>query len=144
MKACQIYKTNKEYKIITLYKTESWAYISSHPIYILPISTNVDELTNIIFKTLESSRSISEIEEKKMWLGDNLLKAINEVSYNKLYKNSKVCGLFLKEDKIMIVSYTYLGLNKGIVGNDNDEIEIEYKDELKVEIIQKVIDVLNN
>ena len=89
MKAVFVYKTGKNFKIVTNYELESGSYISSEPIYILPLDIKKDEFIKKLFEALNYSRKLTEDEEDTYWLGKNLLKKLKETSFDKLYRTSK-------------------------------------------------------
>ena len=62
-KSIQVYKTDKYYKIITMYRTESWTYLLGEPVFLLPLDITAGELAKVILEGLNHSRSISESEE---------------------------------------------------------------------------------
>lgn len=141
MKGCSIYKTKKAYKIVTMFRRESWAYLLSKPIFILPLETNIEELSEKIFGSLTSSRSISEDEEDNFDI--NLLKEIKEKSYNQLYKNSASCDIFLKESIIEIIPLKYAGKNQGLDEIADQIKEISYSKEKELEITSLIINKLD-
>jgi hypothetical protein len=149
MKGCQIYKTNKHYKIITMYRQESWAYISSKPIYILPLEVDINEFSSRLFESLKNSRDITESEEDNFWLGNGLLKELEERTFVDLYKHSTSCYVWLDKKGILskgeieIKPNKYLGKSKGLVSVDEESIRIKYNKGKELEITKRVIDILN-
>ena len=143
MKSVKIFKTNNNYKIITLYLREHSAYMLSEPIFILPIDSNKNEIANKVFEALEASRVIKEFEEDDFWLGNKLLKLLKEKSFDKLYFSCTSCSIRLKDDSIEIMPYKYAGYKQGMTEVQEDVIVLPYKIEDKNLIIEKVIEVLN-
>ena len=140
MKACKIYKTKKNYKIITLYKTDTGTYISNSPVYILPISSNIEEFGKLIKDSLTASNLIPYPKEN---FSTQLLKDLKESSFKKLYANSTSCGLFLNKEKLEIITYKCINPEEGL---DEDSEKIQYfdYDELnKIKLGEIVSSILN-
>lgn len=49
-KSIQVYKTDKYYKIITMYRTESWTYLLGEPVFLLPLDITAGELAKVILE----------------------------------------------------------------------------------------------
>lgn len=149
MKGCQVYKTDKHYKIVTVYRQESWAYMSSRPIYILSIKVEEEEFADKLFKALRTSRDIKESEEDDFWLGKELLKELKESSFDKFYKKSTSCSVWLNKKgmlgkkEIEIVPNSYGSKSTGLVSMDEETIKMEYKKGLEAEIAKQVMNILN-
>jgi len=142
MKACQIYKTKSNYKIVTMYRLESGSYIISHPICILPLDVSHLVFANKLQEALAHSREISETEEELFWLGNTLLKELKEHTYHDFYNNSTSCIISLQEQIYLLEPHKYLGKGKGLVV---DEIRV-----MKMEVsicnqilVQVIINLLN-
>lgn len=142
MKSCQIFKAKNAYKIITLYRLESWSYIHSHPIYILPLKTSSDELSMKIFEALENSRDISESEENEFWLGNQLLKELKEKSYNSLYKDSHSCMVSMNENEFIIEPQQYMGKDEGLEIVKSRILKFD-RNSNKINLGEKIVNVLN-
>ena len=142
MKGIQIYKTKKHIKIVTMYQQESKAYIISEPIFILSLDEDISKVKDNIFLALDSSRKISEKEEDKFWLGNTLLKKMNETSFQKLYVSSKSCMIFLEKNKIKIIPLKYAGKGLGLT-EDIGVIEMSFNSSDKEKIALKILDCLN-
>src|SRR5690606_7586507 len=104
-KACAVYKKKKEYKIITSYQLEVGRYVSRPPIFILPISVDIESLKNCIFQSLNASKKITYDDYYSGISSKDLLKEMKEASFTKLYKNSTSCMVYLKDEMIEIVPY---------------------------------------
>ena len=115
-KSIQIYKTHKHYKVITMYRTESWTYLLSEPVFLLSLDITAEELSKVILEGLNRSRSISESEEDTIRNNNkqSLLKQIKEKSYNDLYKNSTSCTIYVENQEITIEPNIYLGSREGL------------------------------
>ncbi len=142
MQLIHIYKTKSDYKIVTSYRTESWSYINGEPIFIFPISSQIKDLEDKIFESLESSREISESEEEDIWLGNKLLKSLKESSFNKLYSSSVCVGVFKDEDMYEIKPYKFNGKNKGISGDDTESVKSDLNISRK-DLTEKILSMLN-
>lgn len=143
-KSIQVYKTDKYYKIITMYRTESWSYIVGKPIFLLPLDITVQELSKVIIEGLNNSRSISESEEATIWNSNKqLLKEIKEKSYDDLYKNSTSCNIYVENQEITIEPNIYLGSRKGLTTNTERIIKLEFLESKHIDIAKLVIDRLS-
>lgn len=140
IKACSIYKTKNKFKVTTMYRLESWAYIESNPIVILPIESNFEQIKNAIFSSIDSSRELSSKEEDFYRLETKeLLKSLQETSYKRFYKNSTSCSIYIKNNIVEIVPNK---LKDYYLVEVTDDIQnIEY-DNNELEITRIVLDVL--
>ena len=141
MKLVQIYKTNKDFKICTLYKLESGSYITSEPIFIIPIDVRLENLESKLHKALNTSRNLSESEEDEFWLGNNLLKKMKETSFDKLYRTSLSCNVSLIDDIASIIPQKYAGKNRGLT-RDGQIYQVTVDNDNYSEVTKKVIEVL--
>ena len=142
MKAVQVYLTKKNYKIMTMYRLESWSYIISEPIYILPKEVEVKELSSKIFDALQSSKQLLESEEEQYRLGNKLfLQTIKESSLNKFYEASKSCGVYKNGNKICIEPYKFDGKDQGISVIKDRILELDSTTE-SIEVTKIIIDIL--
>lgn len=144
MKVCQIYKTKSEYKIVTMYRLESWSYISSKPIVLLPSETTIEQLSKEIFFCLKSSRELSEAEENEFWLGEKLLSELKEKSFNSFYNKSTSCNLSLENNILEISPQEYLGKNKGLSTIENEVEKVEYNPNVEIEVTNQIVKILKN
>jgi hypothetical protein len=142
IKACQVYKTQKSYKILTMYRQESWAFLSSKPIYQIPIESDLEKLSSKIFESINHSRSIKEKEENSFWLGKNLLEELNENSFNELYKESTSCIILLENNILEITPYRYAGRNKGMEEISEKTIKVKFLQEKQLDITKKIVHIL--
>ena len=142
MKFVQIFKTSKNFIIMTMYKTESWTYIVGEPIWLLPSTVELEELEKKVFESLSLSRSISKSEEDKIWLGNTVLKKIGETSFNKFYTKSASCNIYLDNGKITIEPNKYLGANKGLEP-DEELVVVLYESDEKLKIMEDIVKLLN-
>ncbi|ASW73967.1 hypothetical protein IQ37_18430 [Chryseobacterium piperi] len=130
MKACKIYKTKENYKIITLYKTDTGTYVSDTPIFIISISDDTEELGKRVAESLAASKLISYPKEN---ISKKVLKEMKESSFKKLYSNSISCGLFLDKEKLEVIPYKCIDPEKGL---DEDSERIQYFDYGKIDEIE--------
>lgn len=131
IKGCQIFKTSKEYKIITMYQVDLGRFTLRKPIYIVDISEGIDTIKNFIFNSLNESKKITYEDYYNNGSKKELLVDLKETSYNKLYRNSNSCCLYLVNGNIEIIpnkfEKTYLSeVKEGIrkMNYDNNELEI--------------------
>jgi hypothetical protein len=141
MKAVEIYKTESHYKVVTMYLLESGSYIGSEPVFIVPIKSKVEAIWSKISKSLAASRQLSESEEDRYWLGNKLLKVMQESSFNALYKSSRACGVFVGADTTRIDSYKFVGKNEGLVV-DMERSRALSNSLTEMEIADQILEVL--
>lgn len=142
MKSIEIFKTNKEFKIITLYMLQSGSYIASNPIFIFPADVEVKDLSNSISEALKESRILNESEEDKFWLGNGLLKKIKESSFNKFYATSSSCYISLVNGIISIIPQKYMGKDQGLEMQENLAYRVAINDNNRLEVIEKLKEML--
>ena len=143
MKGIQIYKTQKHIKIVTMYQIESEAYITSEPVFVFSLDEDISKIKDNIFLALDSSRKISEKEEDTFWLGNTILKKMNETSFQKLYVSSKSCMVFLEKNNIKIIPMKYAGKGQGL-SEDIGVIEMSFNSSDKEKITLIILDFLNS
>lgn len=143
MKSIQIYLSKRHYKILTMYRLESWSYIISEPIFILPINVEIKELALKVFEALEASCELSETEEDKYRLGNKLLlKEMKETSFDKLYSSSKSCSLVLDEKLVTVIPQKYLGKGEGLEEDEERALKFDYDVENKGNIVLEIVKLL--
>lgn len=143
MGCIQIFKTKKNYIIITLYKTESWTYIIGNPVFLLPLDVPLDFFIKTVIDALKMSRSISESEEKAIRIYQKgLLKDLKEKSFNELYKKSKSCNIYLDDLKISIEPNIYISSDEGLVNIEEKNTKMSFIEENYNDIIKIIIDNL--
>lgn len=144
-KALQIYKTHKHYTIITMYRTESWTYLLSEPVFLLSLDITTEELSKVILEGLKHSRSISESEEDTIRNNNkqSLLKKIKEKSYNDLYKNSTSCTIYVENQEITIEPNIYLGSREGLTTDTEKVLRLDFIESKYIDIAKSVIDILS-
>lgn len=140
MKICAIYKTKKEYKIVTIYQRESEILHEKDPVFIIPITSNNEKLGECIFSSLNSSRTIKDSE---LITSKELLKLIKESSFKSLYKNSNRCRVILNEGKLEIMPYKE-AKDRGLEEVDEDKKTIDYTKENESFIVTSIIEILNH
>lgn len=141
MKACEIYKTKKSYKIATMYRTDTWIYISNEPIFILPIDVAIEEFKNTIFKSLEASKEIPYPEES---LSKEFLKSMKESSFMSLYKNSSNCNIYFEDNIIEIQPNKCINPREGLFPVNEDIVKIPYSKDKEMEIVNEIIKILDH
>lgn len=140
IKACSIYKTKNKFKIVTAYRLESWAYIESNPITILPIEASFEQIKNAIFLSINSSKKLSEKEEDFYRLETKeFLKSLRETSYKKFYNNSTSCSIYIENNIVEIIPNRLKDYY--LVEVKEDIQKIEYNNN-KIEITKIVLDIL--
>ena len=144
-KSIQVYKTDKYYKIITMYRTESWTYLLGEPVFLLPLDITAGELAKVILEGLNHSRSISESEEDIIRNNNkqSLLKQIKEKSYDNLYKNSTSCNIYVESQEITIEPNIYLGSREGLTTDMERVVKLEFLESKYIDIAKLVIDILS-
>jgi len=145
MKSVEVYKTKKDFKILTLYKLESGSYIASEPIFIVSVEAELEDLGEKLFEALNASRTIKESEEDKFWLGNALLKKIKEASFSKLYATSSSCHVSFDNGIISIAPQKYLGKDKGLEIEEGRASRIALdnnNNNNRLEVIEKITQML--
>ena len=140
-KGLMIYKTLKNYKIVTLYKRQSGSYIISYPVTILPKDIDIDTLCESITESLRKSRSISEKEEELFDI--NLLKELKEKSYDNLYKNSKSCIVYITNQEISIEPNIYRVPRNGLITDKEKVVKLSPFESNLIDVSQILIDILS-
>lgn len=142
MQSIKVFKTNENYKIVTLYLREHSAYMLSKPIFLFSTDSSKEEIANKLLEALEASRVIKEFEEDNFWLGNKLLKLLKEKSFEKLYFNCTSCSVRLRGNNIEIMPYKYAGYKQGMTEVQEDVLIMPYNINDKTLIIDKVLEVL--
>lgn len=145
MSSFQVHRTKDSYKILTMYRLESWLHILSEPIFILPLDIEKEEITNKFFEALNNSRNLSESEEESFRLDNKLLlKRMKESSFNKLYMSSSACDVSLKQDEIIITPLKCLGKNQGLDEDEENLVKVLYTGKNKDEVSFEIINILES
>lgn len=133
MKACEIYKTSKELKIATMYKTDAGLYLSDEPIFILPVNSSKEELLNAILQAISASKLIKHPSD---YSSESLLRKLKEKSFKSLYLSSVLCILYIDGNNAEIELWQYSKKLKYLVTDESHKVHIENftKDELMNEI----------
>jgi hypothetical protein len=142
MKCIEIYKTNKDFKILTLYKLEAGSYMTSEPIFIMPGDVKLEDLGDKIYEALNASRNLLESEEDKFWLGSKLLKKIKESSFDKFYEASVSCSVSFSDGIVSIAPQKYLGKNQGLEILEDRAYRVTLDKNNRLEVIQKLMQML--
>ena len=134
-KGCDIYKTDKEYKIITMYKTDSGLYHLDEPVFFLPISSSKEELLYAIQKSISVSKLIKDPLQSDL---KDFLRIVKERSLTRFYKSSVCCSLYIEGDDATIEPRIYLG--RGLVPDSDRRIILKnFREE---ELIEEIVNVL--
>ncbi len=143
MKLIQIYKTESEYKIMTMYRAESGLYSADTPIYIVPVASDLNFISEKIFSALNESKSIPD--EKEPPRGKELLKLIKEGSFLNLYKKSTSCMLSIDGDSFLIEPQICAGGDpkNGLEVAEDKVVRIPINVN-KLEVTKKIADLLAN
>lgn len=139
-KRCAIYKTKKEYKIVTVYQRESWILHDKDPVFIIPITSSNEKLGECIFSSLNSSGTIKDSE---LISSKELLKLIKESSFKSLYKNSTSCMISLDKERIELIPYKE-AKDRGLDEVKEDKKTIDYSKENESFIVATIIEMLNH
>lgn len=144
MKTAELVKTKNKYKIVTWYKRESGSYLASNPIYILPLSSEIDEISNKIFLALNTSKELKENEEDEYRLGNKIfLKNLKETSLTKLYRESKSCFISIDNSNLIkIIPYKESEHHRGLVEDIENSIELYYNGDNQIEIVKSAMKIL--
>ena len=133
-KGCDIHKTDKEYKIITMYKTDSGLYHLDEPVFFLPISSSKEELLYAIQKSISVSKLIKDPPSNLK----DFLRIVKERSLTRFYKSSVCCSLYIEGDDATIEPRIYLG--RGLVPDSDRRIILKnFREE---ELIEEIVNVL--
>ncbi len=106
MKACTVYKTDKEYLIVTTSKTEDWIWVEDEPIFRVLIEDKDNKLIEAVFEALKSSKvEIPNIPvENILTRQKEILKKMGQKSYTSLYKKSNSCSVSRDENDMVKIS----------------------------------------
>jgi hypothetical protein len=145
IKTCEIYKTSKNYIIITESSSDIGLGISDDPIYVIPINSTINELEEKVFDCLNSSRVgiyTPKRDEWASWQKEQLLK-MGQKSFDLLYKNSSSCSLKLEDNILSICPRSLTRKHKGLVLVEKDIIKLDLNDINKDQAIKKIIEALS-
>ena len=148
MKSCTIYKTNKNYIIVTQSICDIGARITDDPIYVIPVETNIEELREKVFDSLNNSRTDVYTPKRDEWslFEKRDLEKMGQKSFITLYKNSNSCNLALENDILTIQPDQYCEPNKpksGLCSVKEAAIQINLINTDKTEIMKILIEMLS-
>lgn len=129
MGSCTVYKNQDAYKIVTESLNTLGMGISTFPIHILPINSNVEELKNSIQNCINASEEevdLSPDTEAFTKLSKGLLIELQEKSYTNLYKSSRGCSIEETESGYTLTLYKLYAPKKpqhGFVGDKTFNFE---------------------
>jgi hypothetical protein len=142
VKACEIYRTRKHYKIVTLYQLEAGRFTSNKPVFVIDVNVNLEDLYKYILESLSESKIVSYDEYYKKTISHKeLLKEIKESSYKKLYENSTSCIIHFDNDMIEIIPYQ-IDVKGGLKPVSSDTVKLPYSQKNQIEIVQAIVKVL--
>ena len=141
-KSCSIYKTEKHYKMHPFYTTSTGLYRAGPPVFILDKNINNKELLDKIFECLQHSREVSEEEEEKILFTTNkeMLRALKEKSFKKLYSQSKSISIDFDENENFIRIIPTVKEKHYL--KHLPPIEVKYDPENKDELIKLILKTL--
>ncbi|WP_165044281.1 hypothetical protein [Dysgonomonas sp. ZJ709] len=147
MKSCVIYRTDKEYKIVTESETDTGLFISDTPVYILPLAISDEILKDKIINCLENSKTgvkMPETREKfSKWQKEQLAN-LQEKNFSSLYKKSKSCLVRIESGQLIIYPYECLDVKKGLTIIDDKVVHFNYLKGVELIATQEIIKVLNS
>lgn len=148
MGSCTVYKTDKEYIIVTASKTEDWIWVADDPIYRVLVEDKDGRLVDAILKALQSSRTgIPNIPVGNFSIREKeTLKKMGQSSYKNLYKKSNSCSVS-KENGIVTISpykpYIPGDFSSGLVVVKEGVVNVDMNVTSIPELESLLIDVLN-
>lgn len=147
IKSCVIYRTDKEYKIVTESKTDTGLFISDTPVYILPLTISDNILKEKIINCLENSKTGIKMPETREdfseWQKRQLVN-LHEKSFSSLYKKSKSCLVRIESEQLVIYPCECLDVKNGFTVVDDKIVHFDYHNELEFIAIQKIIKILES
>lgn len=143
MKACAVYKTKKEYKILTSYQVDIGRHVLRNPIFIIPLDIQLHDFKNKIFECLNTSKSISYDEYYSGISPKEVLKMMKESSFNGLYKKSTSCMIYLDDNHIKIVPYIYKGYEQGLIELVENTKIIKIENDNTIQIVAEIENMLS-
>ncbi|MBX2922743.1 MAG: hypothetical protein KF746_11165 [Chitinophagaceae bacterium] len=148
MHFCQVYKTNKEYIIVTKSQTKDWIWVTDEPILRVAVADSDSKLIEAILKALKSSRTnIPNISvEKKPLLEKETLKKMGQKSYTDLYKKSNSCSITRDKNGIITISpykpytpgkFSSLAVaEEGVVQVDMSVTDVSELEDILIEVLE--------
>ncbi len=122
MKACEIYKKDKELKIVTMYETDTGLFLSNEPIFILPVNSSKEELLNAILRAISASKLIKYTTD---YSSKSLLHKLKEKNFKSLYLSSVSCFLYIDGNNAEIKPQQFSNKLKCLVTNKSREVYIK-------------------
>ena len=139
MKACTIYKSKTDYKIATMYLTDTGTYVLSPPIFSISVKKAEEELGASILTSLASSKLIPYPSDN---FSKELLKEIKVSSYKKLYTTMTSCSLFLDGDILTIEPNKCKDPNQGLEVVTEDIVKLSLSSDKEKKLTSTVISLL--
>jgi hypothetical protein len=149
MGSCTVYKTDKEYIIVTSSKTKDWIWVDDEPIFRVPIENRGSKLIEDVLETLKNSRvDIPNIPVKDMPIFQKKnLKEMGQKSYPSLYKKSNSCSVSEDENGIVTISpykpYKPGKFSSGLVVANEGVVKVDMNVTAIHELESILIDALN-
>ena len=148
MKACNVYKTKDYYKVVTWSQTVDGFWLSSEPVFLIPVTDAPGSLMTAVFESLKGSitgvptpdREDYPVREK------DLMKKLQEKNYAALYMNSSSCDVRMEKGTIEIHPEKYHNPKKtkeGLVWVEGDVVQIRDAENKKEEVISALIELLD-
>lgn len=146
MKSCVIYRTDKEYKIVTESETDTGLFVSDTPVYILPLTISDEILKEKINNCLQNSKTGIKMPETREgfseWQKEQLTN-LQEKTFSSLYKKSRSCLVRIESGQLTIYPYECLDVKKGLTIMDDKIVHFSYLKELELIATQEIIKILN-
>jgi hypothetical protein len=150
MHRCHVYKTDKEYLIVTYSKTEDGIWVADEPISRVPVENKDNKLIDAVLEALNSSRleiPNIPIEDVPIWQKQTL-KKMGQKSYTSLYKKSNSCSVNRDENGIIKISpykpYTPGNFSSGLVVAKEGVVKVDMN-VTSVSVLERMlIDILNH
>lgn len=149
MSRCQIFKTSKEYIIVTSSETEDWIWVADEPIFRVPVENADSRLIEPVLNALKSSRvDIPNIpmEAKAAWQKE-ILKKMGQPSFARLYEISNSCSVRRDTNGKVEVSpykpFTPGKLSSGLTVAKEDVVLLDMKFSSVSDLESTLIEILN-
>ena len=150
MKSCVIYKTFKdEYKIVTQSETTAGYLLMVLPVFILSTNCTDEVLLSTIIKALDNSVKNIKAPDRSEFpsVQKNLLSALKEKSFSKLYTDSTSCEIRVQNNILTLYPNKLMtegNPKDGLVWVKENKVVIEeYVSNLDI-MVSKIHEALNH
>lgn len=149
MKACTVYKIDKEYLVVTTSKTKDWIWVEDEPIFRVSSENKDGKLIEAVFTALKSSKiEIPNIPVENIPIRQKkILKEMGQKSYTHLYKKSSSCSVSRDENGMVKISpykpYIPGKFSSGLVVAKEGIVQVDMNITSIPELECMLIDVLN-